>query len=248
MIEIRSDCRGRSHSPWRSAARAFAVSMAMLAAHAAFAADPDVPRAEQLVREGKYQEAYDLLAPFEDANSNDATFTYLLGRAALGTQRGEKAKALFERSLATRPDNVAAHLALGRAYAALGQYAEAKIEFETVLRFDNLPPDVLSQVQIYDQAARQYLDEGRALIGFGYAETGIGSYRVNETVGTRALGGGDRSDTFYNARAGGGANYELQNGYAIDATLDYRYRYYDNPDSRSDSDLRWRLAGSKALG
>ncbi|MDM0000956.1 tetratricopeptide repeat protein [Variovorax sp. J22P240] len=248
MIEIRSECRGRTLSPWRSVARAFAVSMVVLTANAAFAADPDVPRAEQLVRDGKYQEAYDLLAPFEDANSNDATFTYLLGRAALGTQRGEKAKALFERSLAARPDNVAAHLALGRAYFALGKYAEAKIEFETVLRFDNLPPDVLSQVEIYDQAARQSLDEGRALTGFGYAETGVGRYRVNSTRGTDAFGGGDRRDTFYNARVGGGVNYALQNGYAIDANLDYRFRYYDNSESRNDSDLRWSLAGSKTLG
>lgn len=240
--------RVRLRSYWRTAARTILLTTCVLAANLAVAADPDAPRADQLIRNGKYQEAYELLAPFEPTNSNDATFTYLLGRAALGTQRAEEAKALFERSLAIRPDDVSAHLALGRAYFALGQYAEAKIEFETVLRFDNLPPDVLSQVEIYDQAARQSLDQGRSLTGFGYAETGIGNYRVNETVGTRTFGGGDRSDTFYNARAGGGANYALQNGYAIDATLDYRYRYYDNSDSRSDSDLRWTLAGSKALG
>ena len=55
-----------------------------------------------------------------------------------------------------QPDSVDAHLARGREYVARGQYAEAKIEFETVLRFDNLPPDLLSQVRIYDaQAAIQ---------------------------------------------------------------------------------------------
>ncbi len=117
-----------------------------------------------------------------------------------------------------------------------------------MLRFDNLPPDVLSQVEIYDQAARQSLDQGRSLTGFGYAETGIGNYRVNETVGTRTFGGGDRSDTFYNARAGGGANYALQNGYAIDATLDYRYRYYDNSDSRSDSIFAGPSPAARHLG
>jgi tetratricopeptide (TPR) repeat protein len=56
---------------------------------------------------------------------------------------------------------------LGRAYFALGQYVEAKIEFETVLSFDNLPPDLESQAQIYDQAAAQYLEEGRRLTSFG---------------------------------------------------------------------------------
>lgn len=248
MIETRTVRRGFVRAPWRSAVQALAVSSAVLFADAAFAADPDIAGAQQLVREGKYQDAYGLLSPFESANAGDAEFSYLLGRAALGTQQPEKAKALFQRSLAGRPDYVPAHLGLGRAYFALGAYAEAKIEFETVFRFENLPPDVRSQAEVYDQAARQSLDENRPLSGFGYAEMGIGQYRVNETVGTNALGGGDRRDTFYNARAGGGFNHALQNGYAIDGTLDYRYRYYDNSDSRSDSDLRWRLAGSKALG
>lgn len=233
---------------WRAAAQILVLATIGLLANAASSATPDLSRAQQLVSEGKYQEAYDLLAPFEAAGPNDAVFTYLLGRAALGTQRGDTAKALFERSLAIRPDNPAAHLALGRAYFSLGQFAEAKIEFETVLRFDNLPPDVRSQVEIYDRAARQALDEGTPLTYFSYVETGVGRYRVNSTRGTDAFGGGDRRDTFYNARAGGGVNYALQNGFAIDASLDYRFRYYDNPDSRNDSDLRWSLAGSKALG
>ena len=159
-----------------------------------------------------------------------------------------RAREIVQAAESKAPDTVAAHLELGRAYFVLGQYAEAKIEFETVLRFDNLPQDLLSQVEIYNQAAKQALDEKRALTGFGYAETGVGRYRVNSTRGTDALGGGDRRDTFYNARAGGGLNYALQNGYAIDGSLDYRFRYYDNPDSRDDSDLRWRLAGSRSFG
>jgi tetratricopeptide (TPR) repeat protein len=169
-------------------------------------------------------------------------------RQLLSGGRYEEAKALLERNLATRPDNPAAHLALGRAYFALGHYAEAKIEFETVLRFDNLPPDVLSQVEIYDQAARQSLEEGRRLTHFAYAETGLGVYRVNSTSGTDLFGGSDRRDNFLNVRAGGGASYALQGGAAIDGSLDYRFRSYDNADSRNDSDLRWNLAGSQAMG
>ena len=211
----------------------------------AVAADPDLARAGELVREAKYQEAYDLLAPFEAARRDDAQFSYLLGRAALGTKRAERALALFERSLAQRPNDVAAHLALGRAYFALGRYAEAKIEFETVLRFDNLPPDLLTQVETYDQAARQYLDEGRQLTSFGYAEFGVGRYRVNSTSDTT---GGERNNTFYNARVGGGLNYALPDNYALDASLDYRFSYQDKDDIRNDSDWRWRVAGSRAFG
>ncbi|MGJ7511984.1 tetratricopeptide repeat protein [Variovorax sp. GT1P44] len=246
LLGVIAEMRGPLHPYWRSVARAFFVLTIVLGTNATFAADPDVARARQLVGDGMYQDAYELLASF--ASLSDADVTYLLGRAALGLERGDEAKALFERSLATRPDFPPAHLGLGRAYYLLGRYAEAKIEFETVLRFDNLPQDVMSQDEIYDQAARQSLDENKPLTHFAYLETGIGQYRVNETVGTRALGGGDRRDTFYNARGGGGINYALQNGYSIDATLDYRYRNYDNADSRSDSDLRWNLAGSRAFG
>lgn len=228
------------------AVRALAGCATALFVGAACAADPDLARARQLVGEGQYQEAYGLLAPFE--GTEDAELSYLLGRGALGTQQPEKARALFERSLALRPDAVAARLALGRAYFALGRYAEAKIEFETVLRFDDLPPGVHMQAEVYDQAARQALDEGQALSYHGYVEGGAGRYRVNSTRGTNALGGGDRRDLFYNARVGGGANYALENGNSIDGSLDYRFRAYDNAGSRDDRDLRWSIAGSKVLG
>jgi hypothetical protein len=151
---------------------------------------------------------------------------------------------MFERAIAARTDFVAAHLGLGRAYFALGRYARAKIEFETVLRFPNLPPDVLTQVEVYDRAARQVLEENKPLSSFGYVEMGIGRYRVNETVGSSRSAG----ENFYTADVGGGLNYALRNGYAIDATLDLRYRHYDSADTRSDQSLRWTLAGSKSFG
>ncbi|MDM0024795.1 porin family protein [Variovorax saccharolyticus] len=174
----------------------------------------------------------------------------LLGAGAASAAEPDpvRAREIVEAAQRTPPDSVAAHLELGRAYFVLGQYAEAKIEFETVLRFDSLPQDLLSQVEIYNKAANQALDEKRSLTGFGYAETGIGRYRVNSTRGTDAFGGGDRRDDFVNARVGGGLNYALPNGYALDASLDYRGRYYDNSDSRNDSDLRWRVAGSRSFG
>ena len=229
-------------------ARALLLAVAMAFGQAALGEDPDIARAEQLVREGRYQEAYDLLAPFEAAGATDPAFGYLLGRAALGTNRPDKARALLEQSLKARPESISARLALGRAYYALGQYAEAKIEFETVFSFDNLPPDLESQVQIYAGTAEQYLDKGERLTWFGYAETGIGQYRVNSTRGTQAFGGDDRRDTFYNARVGGALDYFIADNYSLDASLDYRFRYYDNPDIRNDSDWRWRAAVTRALG
>ena len=244
MIAARQHGRSPVRRRWSYVCALVAV-LTLALAEEVTAADPDLARAEELLRAGKYQEAYDLLSPFEEAKKGDATFDYLLGRAALGTDRADKALTLFERSLATRPDTVAAHLALGRAYFALGRYAEAKIEFETVLRVEDLPPDLLTQVETYDEMARQYLDEARRLTSFGYAEIGIGRYRVNSTPDTT---GGERHNTFYNARVGGGLNYLFDNGYALDANLDYRFTYQDVENVRNDSDWRWRLGGSRAFG
>jgi tetratricopeptide (TPR) repeat protein len=211
---------------------------------AAYSASPDLSRARQLVAQGEHQAAYDLLLPFESSARADAAFNLLLGEAALRTRRAEEAKRFFERSLAAAPDSVDAHLGLARAYLALGDYASAKIEFETVLRFDDLPVDLQQQVEVYASAARRYA-EGERLLTFGYAVAGYGSYRVKATSRSS---GADSSDPFLSTRIGGGLSYRLDGGYAFDGSLDYRYRNYDNAERRDDSDLRWNAALSRALG
>jgi hypothetical protein len=50
----------------------------------------------------------------------------------------------------------ASHLALVRGYLERGEYARAVQECEQVLSFDNLPPDLRQQAEIYAEAARNY--------------------------------------------------------------------------------------------
>ena len=238
---------GRS-GRWRRAIRCCAV-MAVFGWHgAATAADDDLAQAASLVAGHRYAEAYAVLAPLAAASEANGTFAYLYGRAALGNRQPELAREWLSRSLKQRPDSVEAYLALGQAYTQLGMFAEARLAFENVFRFDNLPPDLESQVRIYSRAAARYLEEDERLLGYGYAMIGIGQYRVNSTRGTRATGEDERRDTFYNARVGGALNYELADNYALDASLDYRFRYYDNPETRNDSDLRWQFGGSRTMG
>lgn len=149
---------------------------------------------------------------------------------------------------------IATHFELGQAYLAKGEYARAVLEFEQVLRFENLPPDLHEQAEIYARAARDY-QAGRRLSGFGYAETGGGYYRENVTRSTNAAGGNPARDWFWAARAGGGLSYIPNEDVSVDGTLDYRFRYYDDPERRDDSDLRWngRVTqslpnGSQAIG
>ena len=155
---------------------------------------------------------------------------------------------LFERALAASPSSPEAHLGLGRAYLALGEYAGAKIEFETVLRFDDLPSALHQQAEIYAAAAQGYA-AARRLLPFGYALVGVGNYRVNATAGTDAFGGNDTNDDFLSLRVGGGLNYLLTGDYALNGSLDFRYRnYFENPDRRDDADLRWNGAASRTFG
>ena len=206
------------------------------------AAAPDLERAKQLSATGRYQEVYDLLQPFEAASKSDVAFNLLLGEAALSTQRAGQALDLFSRSLAANPDSVEAHLGLARAYLALGQYARAKIEFETVLRFEDLPPDLELQAEIYAAAAKDYA-KGKRLAANGYAITGYGNYR------TGPAGGGPFNEGFFAARVGGNLNYELDGEGSLNGSLDYRFRDYDNKnDRRNDSDLRWDAAYGRNAG
>ncbi|MBN8507751.1 MAG: tetratricopeptide repeat protein [Burkholderiales bacterium] len=205
------------------------------------AAEADLPRARQLLADGQYPQAYQLLQPLQATTRDDAAFNLLLGEAALRTGRADEARALFAAALALQPGSIEAHLGLGRAYLARGDYARAKIEFETVLRFDDLPPDLESQAEIYADAARAYA-EGRRLLASGYALLGYGNYRIG------ASGGGPRNDAFFAARVGGRLNVERDDAYALVGSLDYRFRDYDAEGRRNDSDLRWNGAVSRNVG
>jgi hypothetical protein len=149
---------------------------------------------------------------------------------------------------------VATHLERGNAYLEQGEYAKAVLEFEQILRYDNLPSDLRQQAEIYAKAARNYR-EGKRLSGFGFAETGGGYYRENVTRTTNALGGDPARDWFGEARVGGGLGYVLGDDLSIDGNLDYQFRHYDDTNRRNDSDLRWNAAliqslakGSQSIG
>jgi len=163
----------------------------------------------------------------------------------LAAGQAAEAKALFEKVLASDPDSIEAHLGLGRAYFELGLIAEAQLAFETVLHLEGLPPDLLTRAEVYNEAARRYLESGDRLTRFGFAETGIGHYRTNTTRGSTRR---EQNSTYFNGNLGGGLDYRLDNGYALDASLTYEFRSYEQSGVRNDSDLSWRIAGSRAFG
>ena len=70
---------------------------------------------------------------------------YLLAAALLagGVVRGAETIAT-----GVEQDPVSSHLERAQAYLDQGEYAKAVLEFEQVLRFDNLPPDLRQQAEI----------------------------------------------------------------------------------------------------
>ena len=138
----------------------------------AFAADPDLDKADALMKQGKAADAYSLLEPFEFQQSGNIRYDYLLGIAALDSGKPDKATLAFERVLATDPNFAGARIDMGRAYFQLGDFTRAKTEFETVLT-QNPPAAAKATVNNY-LAAIEKQENAKKTKGTGYFEAGIG--------------------------------------------------------------------------
>jgi hypothetical protein len=148
---------------------------------------------------------------------------------------------------ATAPPILAAdetdHLRRGLAYYDAGDFANAILEFETVLRRNDLPVTPHLQAELYAEAARRAL-AGKRFQASGYALVGFGSYNENDTI----AGAAQADDLFFSARAGLRANTQLSPDNTLNISLDYRFRAYDDGDRRNDSDLRWDADISHVMG
>jgi outer membrane protein len=202
-----------------------------------------VAQGESLVRAGRYAEAFALLEPHEDKLAGDLKFDYLLARSALETGKPSRASFIYERILAIEPNYVGVRLEMGRAYLALGDYARAKLEFETVLRFDNLPPGLREQAEIYGKSAESLI-AGKKLTGYGYLEAGYG-YDNNVQSATSnssitVVNGGTlvlppealrKGDQYRALAAGGELAYGLTQSFGIYGGADVRARFYPDIDT-----------------
>ena len=143
---------------------------------AAGAAAAEEPLAELLARARAVSlsqgpsAAYELLAAAEDEHIGEIEFDYALGRAALGAARPDRATLAFARVLALDPSHAGALIDTGRAYLALGNAAQARATFETVLSLDP-PPAVRDQVLA--MLAQAGVPPGRLALR-GYVEASAG--------------------------------------------------------------------------
>lgn len=200
-------------------------------------------QAEGHFKAGRYAEAYRLLEPLEDRLAGDVKFDYLLARSALETGQPSKASFIYERILAVEPNYVGVRLEMGRAYIALGDYARAKLEFETVLRFENLPPDLRQQALVYGKAADEYLSGKKtsfhayAEYGFGYDSNAQSATSVREITVVNGVtlvlpdSALERSDHYHALALGGEVIRTLGQRFSLFAGIDGRARSYRSIDA-----------------
>ena len=146
----------------------------------AAAAEPDLGKADTLLKAGKAQEGYALLAPHEYEMAGNVDYDYLLGVAALDSGNPDKASLALERVLAVNPNYVGARLDLARAYFALADYERAKTEFEAV-QAQNPPPAAKTVIEQYLTAIDQKLNPSTTVTG--YLEGSLG-YDTNVNTST----------------------------------------------------------------
>lgn len=233
----------------------------LLVAGGAAAAELKLTEAENLIRAGKYAEAYSLLEPFEFEEAGNVSYDYLLGTAALNSGMPGKATLVFERVLAVEPRYVGVRADIGRAYFAIGDYGRAKIEFETILVLQNLPPDIRATAQQYLNAIAK--GEDAQLTSYtSYVDMGIG-YDSNVNSSTRQspilftaynfLYFPDpttlpRSDSYSSLSLGGEVNRKLNANVAVFGGVDLRARMYTQYTASNYSSLDGRAGLSYSEG
>ena len=196
-------------------------------------------KAEALIKATDYEAAYALLEPWELVGAGDQVYDYLLGTAALESNRPSKASFVYERILAVTPSYIGVRADVGRAYMALGDYGRAKIEFESVLSMQSLPPDLRSTVEQYAKAAEARAQNKRTVIT-GYIEAGvgsdsnIGSATALSSINLPSTGlyapapptGRQTSDNYSTLGISGDVNHQLTDQWGLYGGGDYRGRAY----------------------
>lgn len=154
------------------------IAAAFLLANQAMAAPPDLDRAQALMKAGQANAAYTLLEPAEFEMAGNLDYDYLLGVAALDSDRPDKATLAFERVLAVDPAHYGARLDLARAYYALGDHERAGNEFTRIMQ-QNPPALARTIIEQYLAAIENHLNPGNRFAG--YVEAAFG-YDTNVNV------------------------------------------------------------------
>lgn len=167
---------------WMAAAwLAIALGVAPTAALGQARLPSEVESAQLLLRQGKAEEAWAILAPLEKQYAGQPEFDLALAMAATDSGRPNRATFALERLVVLQPGNATARLELARAYYALRDYERAERELLFIMEGDP-PAEVRALVADY-RARMKDLPAAAAPVPAwsGYAEAAVG-YDTNPNV------------------------------------------------------------------
>jgi outer membrane protein len=98
------------------------------------AGDQTLKEAENLIRKGDFNAAYQLLEPLESARAGDIDYDYLLGVAGVESGNATRGAFALERVLALDPNHKEARTEMAKAHFILGETDASKAEFNNVLQ------------------------------------------------------------------------------------------------------------------
>ncbi len=136
--------------------------------------------------------AYDLGLKQLASEAGDPNFDFAFGLAAVQVGHPEQAVFAFERVLLQFPENDRVRLEFARAHFVLGNYAEARTQFEIVLTHKP-PENVRERVQLFLAKIRERETAVRPVVG-GYVafraghDTNVNAATADTTVDVPALG------------------------------------------------------------
>ena len=148
------------------------VALLITNASSGFAAEAAViQKANQLIKAGQYQQAYQLLEPLESENSGNVEYDYLFGVAAVESGSVTRGVFALERVLAQKPNDVNARAEIAKAHFKLGEIGASKSEFSSLLK-DNSDAEVNAAVNRFLNAVDKAL--GLTTTFGGYVDVGMG--------------------------------------------------------------------------
>ena len=232
------------HRLRRCAALLFAASLGISGLAAAQPGPQPQPAgiitsAAALLREGRAEEAWQLLSSREAEFAGRQEFDLQLAIAALSSGRPNLATFALERILAANPGHAGARLELARALFALGDFERAQREFDAVLAA-RPPPAIRAAVLGYQAKMRSTAPADGAPLA-GYVEISLGhDSNVNAassqgsvfvpSLGADFVPGAGfqrQGDNFTALAAGVEGTRSLEAGRGLFAAADLRLRRHD---------------------
>jgi len=196
----------------------------------------DMEKASELVRNGRWTQAYEFLSPHQFSKAGDPSFDYLFGLTALEAGHASVATFAFERVLAVDPNHGAARLDMGRAYFTLGDMARARREFDLAHALDP-PPAARATMARYlsEMEARENTPTTRAT---AYMEAGLG---VDSNVTQGPSSSNVYLPVFGVSFTLDAANQKVRDNFSqVNAGADVNHRINDNVSLYGGIDAKWR--------